>query len=437
MDAGDLVLSARWVMQLLLVTALLIAAGTFSFRRNAPTRRAHALMSGLLLALLPVLLVQTSGWYWVIGLDGGPTWSLAHSISVPMWWLAVWIGVAGALTLRTCAGLILVRRWIRALPVANDARISRLVGELSRRLGIKRPVDVRLGGEPCSSSVGRPTVVLPDGAEEWSTNCLAAVLAHELVHIKRRDDVAMIGLKVVVHWYWFLPWAYLLERQFARAMEESCDDLASELLPSHQHYLDGVVGVVRALTPLSGWVARLKTNALTSALGNPLVTRISRFVDSREIELDTRALYWGLVISLGTSLMLTSVEVERAKASGMQPAFYARAMATVPVAEYTAPRVWATHERGVRGKYEPLPIYPGVALNRNIEGDVRVEYLVTRDGGVVRPRILDATPPGVFDEAVLRAVVRAEYPRYLGRDPPDGERRVLRRFRFRIDTKAP
>ena len=47
---------------------------------------------------------------------------------------------------------------------------------------------------------------------------------------------------------------------------------------------------------------------------------------------------------------------------------------------------------------------PERAKQREIEGEVRVSVLVGRDGRVKRMKVLEASPPGVFEEVVLNTV---------------------------------
>ncbi len=59
-----------------------------------------------------------------------------------------------------------------------------------------------------------------------------------------------------------------------------------------------------------------------------------------------------------------------------------------------------------RAKVRTPPVYPFKARQRNIEGYVEVKLLVQPDGSVGSVEILDARPPGVFDQAALDAVPR-------------------------------
>lgn len=69
--------------------------------------------------------------------------------------------------------------------------------------------------------------------------------------------------------------------------------------------------------------------------------------------------------------------------------------------------------RGKASVAQPIvrvpPQYPQSAASRGIEGWCLVEFTVTEDGSVVNPVIIDSEPPGTWDNAVKRAVVRWKY----------------------------
>lgn len=72
------------------------------------------------------------------------------------------------------------------------------------------------------------------------------------------------------------------------------------------------------------------------------------------------------------------------------------------------------------------PAYPFGALSRGVEGSVLLEYTVDERGRVVSPRVLEATPPGVFDRAALKALSRWRY------EPPGAESTIMKvRLTFR------
>jgi len=50
------------------------------------------------------------------------------------------------------------------------------------------------------------------------------------------------------------------------------------------------------------------------------------------------------------------------------------------------------------------PLYPYAAREKNIQGAVQVRMLVNPDGSVGQVQVLDARPPGIFEDAVKRTV---------------------------------
>jgi periplasmic protein TonB len=64
------------------------------------------------------------------------------------------------------------------------------------------------------------------------------------------------------------------------------------------------------------------------------------------------------------------------------------------------------------------PAYPLIARRRNLSGKVTVKFLVDQSGRVVKPKILDANPTGIFEESVLESITRWQFKpgRYQGRE---------------------
>jgi protein TonB len=85
------------------------------------------------------------------------------------------------------------------------------------------------------------------------------------------------------------------------------------------------------------------------------------------------------------------------------------------------------------GEYLPIvkvaPEYPRRALQRGIEGYVIVEYTVTKLGTVANPRVIEAEPPGMFDEAAIKSALKYKYkPRVVDGEPIEvpGVRTIIR-----------
>jgi protein TonB len=77
---------------------------------------------------------------------------------------------------------------------------------------------------------------------------------------------------------------------------------------------------------------------------------------------------------------------------------------------------------GLDGDYLPVvkvaPVYPQAARKERIEGFVVVEFSVGSNGLTQQARVVEASPPDIFDRAALAAVSKFRYkPRVVDGDP--------------------
>ena len=81
------------------------------------------------------------------------------------------------------------------------------------------------------------------------------------------------------------------------------------------------------------------------------------------------------------------------------------------------------------------PIYPSDAIEADIAGSVLLEFSVTALGAVRDPVVLEAEPPGVFDQAALDAVGKFKYkPKVVDGEPVEITG-VRNRFTFEISDE--
>lgn len=427
-------ISLRDVIRLLLLSALLVLLGHKLFGQNATTKRIYWLCCAALIVAAP----WASG-TWSIGMTDPPPLRLDAMLptsAVWAWW-AVAALLVGHLGWRVVAGY----RHLQGMQPATDERTQLLLRELSGPLPIAHKPQLKVGVGPCSTTLGGNIIALPAGYARWSEATARAVLSHELVHIARRDDRWMLALRLLVCWYWWIPWIHGLHRQFVRAMEESCDDRAARLCGSKTDYVSGVAEVAGRLANDQGsmW-ARLQ--------GHHLVLRIARFLSMRPQELDVPALYWTILCVTGSVLLLTSMQPVPLQTALPRQSFPVTVSQPEAVQMHVGPRV-LVHEIGGSDHhllFDSSPIYPGRAIETKTAGEVTVSYVVTADGHTSRSRIVSSTPTAVFDGAVLAAVRRLRYePSHArpssvlsferGKDPPGdlSGTHVVRRYQFSVN----
>ncbi|MDW7656186.1 MAG: M56 family metallopeptidase [Bacillota bacterium] len=136
------------------------------------------------------------------------------------------IWLAGFILLGGC---ILAGHWRRrldyntALPLRNDVALRMLISLAGNsRIQLKTSDRIR---SPMTYGLVRPVILLPAGLSLFDQNRLAYILAHELVHIRRRDIVlkGLIAFALCLHW--FNPLVWLLFILANRDIELSCDEI--------------------------------------------------------------------------------------------------------------------------------------------------------------------------------------------------------------------
>ncbi len=125
------------------------------------------------------------------------------------------------------AGALRLRALVRAArPLREPAWLGQAAA-LGKRTGIRG--DVRLltsaaVATPMTGGWWRPVILLPESATDWSPEQREVVLAHELIHVRRRDALRQLMRRLVLALYWFHPLGWLAARRADLASEKACDD---------------------------------------------------------------------------------------------------------------------------------------------------------------------------------------------------------------------
>ncbi len=91
------------------------------------------------------------------------------------------------------------------------------------------------------------------------------------------------------------------------------------------------------------------------------------------------------------------------------------------------------------GEYLPIvkvaPMYPARAQTQGIEGWVLLKFTVTEAGTVIDPVVIEASPPGVFDEAAKKAVTKFKYKPRVENGKAIAVQGIQHLIRFELDKK--
>jgi WD40 repeat protein/beta-lactamase regulating signal transducer with metallopeptidase domain len=155
-----------------------------------------------------------------------PPRSVSLSDAAP-WLLGVWL--AGSVAAFAWA-VVQVARFQRLLRHARPAPVAlqEQARGLARKMGLRRCPDVYLLPGPLPplvwASPGAPRVFFPAGLlDRLDEQGRAALLAHELAHVCRRDHLVRWLELLVVGLYWWYPLVWWARRKLQACEEECCD----------------------------------------------------------------------------------------------------------------------------------------------------------------------------------------------------------------------
>lgn len=140
------------------------------------------------------------------------------------------------------------RRVAHLLKHASTALNGREV-EALRRLEEREPTSRNLrlaitdaGLEPGIFGIFRPVLVWPkDISERLSDAQIEAIIAHELWHVRRRDNLMAALHMMVEAIFWFHPLAWWIETRLIDERERACDEGALQLCNEPRIYAEGIL----------------------------------------------------------------------------------------------------------------------------------------------------------------------------------------------------
>lgn len=121
-----------------------------------------------------------------------------------------------------------VQGWINQSKAPSDNHLSMLVHAWRNRLKVKRTVRLCVGGHtqaPFTKGLFKPVIYLPQKLVDEHFEALDAVIAHEMAHIRRLDDVWLRCLAMVRILFFYVPWLRWCLRAVEEEREKSCDAL--------------------------------------------------------------------------------------------------------------------------------------------------------------------------------------------------------------------
>src|SRR5215471_13936257 len=169
-----------------------------------------------------------------------PTMPLIASRQVPDLWtpapvliLAAWLIGSAAILILWCTRYRTVRRALREATL----------------LPIDAPVPVLSTPSPLEPGVFgifRPVLLVPEGlASRLPPDQFRAILAHELWHLRRRDNLAALLHMFVEAMFWFHPAVWWIGAKLVEERERACDEEVLRQIGQPEEYATGILNVCK------------------------------------------------------------------------------------------------------------------------------------------------------------------------------------------------
>ena len=131
-----------------------------------------------------------------------------------------------------------------AVPVSQGREVDAL-RRLEQIAGVRTPILFLLSQdslEPGIFGIVRPVLVWPAGISEHLTDAhLEAIIAHEVWHVRRRDNLAAAIHMVVEAIFWFHPLVWWLGARLMEERERACDEEVLRLGNPPQVYAESIL----------------------------------------------------------------------------------------------------------------------------------------------------------------------------------------------------
>jgi bla regulator protein blaR1 len=158
---------------------------------------------------------------------------LHASSALPIILLATWL----------CGAAVALIFWLRSLQQIRA--IKRTATPLPLNLAI--PVmssSARM--EPGVFGIISPVLILPEGiADRLSAAQMNAVIAHELCHIQRKDNLTAAIHMLVETTFWFHPMVWWIRTRLVAERERSCDEAVLSNTNNPQIYAEAILNVCK------------------------------------------------------------------------------------------------------------------------------------------------------------------------------------------------
>ena len=226
-----------------------------------------------------------------------------------------------------------------AVPLAEGREVG-VLRRVERVGGVRKPIELLLSQaslEPGIFGIARPVLIWPDGISKRLEDAhLEAILAHEVWHVRRRDNLFAALHMLVEAVFWFYPLVWWLGARLLEERERACDEEVVELGGDRQVYAESILRVCEFClgSPLP-CVSGVTGADLKKRMVHIMTARILHKLDfARKLLLTTAAL---LTIALPVTFGVFNATPSQAQSNDATTAQPTRSFESVSIKPSTSP----------------------------------------------------------------------------------------------------
>jgi uncharacterized protein (TIGR03435 family) len=157
-----------------------------------------------------------------------PAASAISGMHLPVVLFVLWLGGALFVLIRWLAWWRRAAGLIRQARPVTEGALAAAVRCLADQAGVRTPVRIVSSRAPLEPGVFgwlRPVLFLPEGIEKHlSAEQIEAVIAHEISHVRRRDNLFAAVQALVEAVFWFHPLVWWIGARLLDERERACDE---------------------------------------------------------------------------------------------------------------------------------------------------------------------------------------------------------------------
>ena len=245
------------------------------------------------------------------------------TVLLPEVFAGLWVcGMVTVLLLWCMRWKKMYRMLHRAVPVKSGREVELLrrletLAKVRRHIPMLRSVDMM---EPGIFGILHPRMLWPDRlSEQLENEHIEGILAHELVHVRRYDNLTAAMHMLVEVVFWFHPMVWWIESRMLQERERACDEAVVQLAGRPEVYAEGLLKACRfcAESPL------ICVSGITGADLRDRIVRIMTEHLVQKMDLSRKLLLGGVAfvslaipVALGLSAKLDTATTINANSPG-------------------------------------------------------------------------------------------------------------------------